>query len=193
MLTLSGGLIGHLIHEVKVENLIKVGMPNIDLRIETALKRLGPVGPEYVRPITDFDLGRAAVKPSMFGDIQAVCSVWTERTMNGHEGLLLIVGATDRVPLSSTSRSQYESNFGLARARSEAIKAKIADCGVPVPQMLALVSGPKNTPENAYGNVRSSGFAEDRRVDVWAIWGIPGGNRQVVGFRTSASGEGKSN
>jgi hypothetical protein len=38
------------------------------------------------------------------------------------------------------------------------------------PRVLALVSGPRNTPEPTIYTTAVNDFAEDRAVDVWAVW-----------------------
>jgi hypothetical protein len=186
--TLLGGLTGHLIHEIKIDNLFKIDGLKVEADIDARLNKLGALGPEYLGYAEGFDPGLADIKPEMLSGIEAVCEKWKTHP-NGHQGLLLVVGATDRVPLSAYSRRQYESNFGLARARAEKVKEKIAHCGVPDPAMLALVSGPKNTPEGGGRSKPLTGFPEDRRVDVWALWSWPGTEPKSSRFRISAESE----
>jgi len=184
-LTLLSGLTGHLIHEVKIDNFLKVDGVKIEAGVRAELNRLGPLGSEYLGYVQDFDPGKADVRPEMRDTINAVCATWKNRVAGGKDGLLLVVGATDRVPLSPSSRRQYESNFGLARARAEAVRGEIAECGVPKTEMLALVSGPKNTPESVGLRTPPSGFPEDRRVDIWGLWGRPTPEAKSQSFQTS--------
>ncbi len=182
--TLLGGLTGHLIHEVKIDNLLKVDGPKIQAEIHTELNKLVPSGPEHLGSVEDFDPGRSNVKPIWRETINGVCTTWKTHG-GGKGGLLLVVGATDRVPLSPSSLRQYESNFGLARARAEAVMGEIAECGVPIPEMLALVSGPKNTPESVGRQTPPSDFPKDRRVDIWGLWGRPSTESRSQGLQTS--------
>lgn len=179
--TLLGGLTGTgtFIHEVKIDNLLKVDI-GADVRAE--LKKLGPFGSEYLGYVKDFDPGRPDIKPETGATINAVCTTWKNRVHGENRGLLLVVGATDRVPLSPSLRRQYESNVGLAQARAEAVRRKITECGVPNTEMLALVSGPRNTPES---RTPPSGYPGDRRVDIWGLWGWASTEYKSGGLQTS--------
>ena len=173
--TIAAGLLtnGHLVNKIELRELLKIEKPDIVFEIGRYVKSLGGIGPEHLLQLVDFDSGRANVKETMRSGISDVCARWQEHTGKGQQGLLLVVGATDRVPLSSEIRLQYESNFGLARARAERVKSKIVECGVQSPRVLTLVAGPRNTPEVLIRSQTSSGFAEDRSVDVWALWSWP--------------------
>lgn len=171
--TLTGGLIGHLINEVKIDSIFKVDTLKIEADFQAHLDMLRPLGPEHLGYVDGFGLGKAALTTEMHPKLDAVCQTWKKQKDKGKEGLLLLVGATDLVRLDQAARKRYESNFGLARARAESVRNSIAECGVPNPEMLALVSGPKNTPLGLSQTERRAGFPEDRRVDIWAIWGVP--------------------
>jgi hypothetical protein len=172
-LTLTGGLIGHLVHEVKIDSIFKVDTLKLEADVQARLNVLRPLGPEHLAYVDGFGLGDAALTTEMRPKLDAVCKRWKEQKDRGKEGLLLLVGATDLVRLDVAARKRYESNFGLARARAESVLSSIASCGVPNPEMLALVSGPKNTPLGLSQTERRAGFPVDRRVDIWAIWGVP--------------------
>ena len=73
--------------------------------------------------------------------------------------------------MANATRRRFESNYGLARARAEAVKERLTKCtpSIGADALLALVAGPGTTP--ATPNADRSGFGADRRVDVWALWG----------------------
>jgi hypothetical protein len=107
---------------------------------------------------------------------------WTSGRGAGKDALLLLVASTDRIPLSESLRRRFEANVGLARARGETIRALLLQTGsglkpelrLTEEQMLVVVSGPRQTPQPDRNSVLKGdgvGFPEDRRVDVWAIWG----------------------
>ncbi|MFC0585026.1 hypothetical protein ACFFG3_10240, partial [Ralstonia solanacearum] len=134
-------------------------------------RALSEFGPEQLGVVDDFESGRADVRPHMGETIRAVCDKWRAHGDRGQHGLLLVIGSTDRVRLSPTSATQYESNVGLARARAEQVKARLLDCSIPTGQMVTMVSGPRYTP--ASGVVVPSDAARDRSVVVWALWSVP--------------------
>jgi hypothetical protein len=96
--------------------------------------------------------------------------------------MILIVGATDRLPLAGRTRARYEANTGLALARAAAVKDFLAgECWTKSAKMpddknvLLLVSGPHNTPADD-GNAQHRpphGYPQDRRVEVWALTSQP--------------------
>ncbi|AXW41407.1 OmpA family protein [Ralstonia nicotianae] len=143
----------------------------LELEIDRKLKALSEFGPEQLGVVDDFESGRADVRPHMGETIRAVCDKWRAHGDRGQHGLLLVIGSTDRVRLSPTSATQYESNVGLARARAEQVKARLLDCSIPTGQMVTMVSGPRYTP--ASGEVVPSDAAKDRSVVVWALWSVP--------------------
>lgn len=143
----------------------------LELEIDRKLKALSEFGPEQLGVVDDFESGRADVRPQMGETIRAVCDKWRAHGDRGQHGLLLVIGSTDRVRLSPTSATQYESNVGLARARAEQVKARLLDCSIPTGQMVTMVSGPRYTP--ASGEVVPSDAAKDRSVVVWALWSVP--------------------
>jgi hypothetical protein len=190
-ITLASGLIGHLIHEVKIDSIFKVDTLKVEANIEAQLNKLKPIGPEHLGYVDGFGLGDADLTTAMHSKLEAICTEWKARKGEGKEGLLLLVGATDLVRLNTNARKRYESNFGLARARAEAVRGSIAECGVPNPEMLALVSGPKNTPYGLSQMERREGFPEDRRVDIWAVWGLPKASSNSLRVGVSIGGDQK--
>jgi hypothetical protein len=159
--------------KVDLSSLIKAGI-NIDeftlqAKFATYLRQLGTLGPEHLGNFVGFESGKSEFTPNMKVSVADVCGRWHQRT-NRQEGLLLVVGATDRMPLGAAARLRYESNFGLARARAEEIKSRIVECGIPAPKVLAIVSGPRTTPERKDRSTAGLDYPEDRMVDVWAVW-----------------------
>ncbi len=98
---------------------------------------------------------------------QSICTTWKGSVKDRGKGLILLIGATDRVPLTDRSRKRYESNVGLAQARADRVSALIANaCAVPADRLLSLVAGPRNTPAEA----QKADYGEDRNVDIWVLW-----------------------
>jgi hypothetical protein len=87
----------------------------------------------------------------------------------GLQPLLLLVGSTDRTPLSPALRARFESNTGLARARVAAAE-KCLGLDPQDPGVIRLVSGPaytlgtRDSPKVAEGQM-----AKDRAVRVFLV------------------------
>jgi flagellar motor protein MotB len=156
-----------LADEINPKLNLKVEKAEATIQIENYFEMLRGLGPEHLRDFTAFPSGKAELTGGMRQTAAAVCEAWRQRSARS-DALVLAVGTTDRVPLGRAARSRYESNTGLARARAERVKAEIVRCGIPAERVLAIVSGPRNTPET---RARSpEGYAGDRMVEVWAIW-----------------------
>jgi hypothetical protein len=108
--------------------------------------------------------------------LQSVCNVWSDRHKSGETGWLFIVGAADQQSMNKEAIRQYESNFGLAQARAEGVKARIISRCQSAPveerlipeQIVTLATGPPKIP--IPGAALTPGEAKDRRVDIWAMW-----------------------
>jgi hypothetical protein len=166
----------NLINELKAElkslvDKIEINIDKVALeaKFDTYLRQIGTLGPERLGDFTGFEPGRSEFAANMRTSIANVCDRWLRRT-DYQDAFLLVIGATDRVPLGPAARLRYESNFGLARARAEEIKSRIMECGVPATKILAIVSGPQTTPVRTSQAVPESGYPRDRMVEVWAIW-----------------------
>jgi hypothetical protein len=140
-----------------------------------------PVGPELLMEVRGFVRGEADIPGKDISGtdtpiaIQRVCGAWKVHNPSGENlGLVLVVGGTDVTKMSGPKGIRFESNFGLAQARAEAVKAKIVQCGIKESNMLAMVFGPQHTPELTGKNPPKDGYPEDRRVQVWALWAWPG-------------------
>lgn len=177
--TLGMGLIGngYLIKEMKFSELVKfdthIDKVALELDFQQKLKQLSEFGPEHLAAIENFESGKAELRPEMLEPIKKICQRWEDQGGRKQKGILLVTGATDRVPLAASIRRQYESNMGLARARAEQVRARVLECGVPAAQIVTLASGPRNTPPAVQDNQTPAGFAEDRSVVVWALWNVP--------------------
>ena len=177
---------GALIKEFKLDKLIDVG--GVTLQGNGTLNSGGPkaapgsrFGPVYLGSISRFRAGRADFDSGAFvADADRQIAIDTLQRMCGHaspgqagampDSLLMIVGSTDRLPLNGPIRQRYDANAGLAQARAEAVRQRLAtQCGSALAaQALVLVSGPRSTPV-AHRDDPSDGYPEDRRVDVWLL------------------------
>lgn len=144
------------------------------------------IGPEYLGGFGRIRVGRAEMHEAAFEtpqDFKAAeamldkaCAAWRERLAKGYDGLFLAIGTTDRLPLRAASRTRYDANTGLAQARAAMAARRLLDtcksaddAKLKPEQIIQIVSGPRSTPDSASGKTET-GFPEDRRVDMWAIW-----------------------
>lgn len=159
--------------KIEIENLIKQASVNIDeawlkAKFEAYLAGIGPLGPEHLKNFPGFARGDSDLTENMKKSVRDVCVGWDRKTKY-QDVFLLVVGATDRLPLGASTLSRYESNFGLARARAEKIsKEVVTQCEIPAERIITIVSGPRTTPDQPSP---PDGYPDDRMVDVWAIWG----------------------
>lgn len=100
--------------------------------------------------------------------IASIRSKWCTQRLAGRQGLLLIIGATDRMPLKITGRKRFGSNVGLAQSRAATVANLLFPTGQP--NMITLPAGPDSTPPDTAA-IPALDFAQDRRVTLWAIWG----------------------
>lgn len=186
----GGGLT--LFKDVKVDSIFKIDMDKLFEVVRGEVRTYGDAGPERLTVIDKFKLGDdtqiatdqgAAISVSDSPKIEAATKAWLDGRKHGRTAVLLVIGATDRLSISGSKGQQFDANFGLARARAEAVKrALIAKCksvertcDLNEDQIITLVSGPRQTPasENSSPSSRRDGFPEDRRVDIWALWTRP--------------------
>lgn len=129
-------------------------------------------GPKKLITIQGFESGKASISSAMESEINNACTTWKSYSSLNQKGVLLIIGSTDRTPLSASIKKIYESNSGLAKARAERVRETLEKCGMPTEKMITLDSGPNRTPSTQdYKN--KNNFPEDRSVTVWAFWNIP--------------------
>jgi hypothetical protein len=177
-----------LVNELKIESLFTIKTDKLFDDVHQEIAGLGTSGPERLGFIDGFKLGderrleTSTGKGSDVSESSIVASMvetWTAKRKDGTNAVLLVIGATDRLPISGAKRRQFDANVSLARARAERVKQalldkcrSIAGCAMDKDQLIALVSGPLHTPSAELSSPASArdGFPEDRRVDVWAIW-----------------------
>ena len=143
--------------------------------------KTSPLGPELLMEVQGFSLGDSTVpgRDTSGKDtstaITGVCNAWkTHNPGSENLGLVLVVGGTDMTRLSGPKGVRFESNFGLAQARAEAVKTRIVQCGIKESNVLAMVFGPQHTPDLTGKKPPKDGYPDDRRVQVWALWAWPG-------------------
>ena len=176
-----------LVKELKIESLFTLKTDRLFDNVRKEIAAFGATGPEQLGFVDRFRLGdeRRLDRPQgtasdvdESGEVASMLEVWRQKRAEGMDGVLLVIGATDRLPISGAKRHQFEANVSLARARAEAVKtALVRKCRAPAcemkaDQVIVLVSGPVNTPDRAHlpPAATRDGFPQDRRVDVWAIW-----------------------
>ena len=187
--TLSGGGFA-LVKELKIDSVFKVDFDKLFDRLSIEQRQHEIPGPERLGFIERFVKGDSATiesagrEPAPAADAQAVTDItrhWLRGRSEGKNAVLLVIGATDRLPVRRAAGRQFEANVGLAQARAEGIKRAIiakcksidSTCDLKEEQVIVLIAGPKHTPPSTPGYVapdHSEGFPDDRRVDVWALW-----------------------
>jgi hypothetical protein len=123
-----------------------------------------------------FDCKDAANQETV-ADINAGIARTRERQL---QAVVLLVGGTDRRPLSQALRRRFESNAGLARARVNEVErcldlspAQGAGPALRPPEVIRLITGPSYTPgSQEAADVMSKKMAEDREVRAFVI-GVP--------------------
>lgn len=191
LVSIAGGLIGHgyLIKDFKIDKVFGIDKflslhdPRLSAEIRRAVSdTLGPSGLELIGTFPHFERGSAELKLTDFdadAEANGLCAVWQTHRDRGQDGVLVIVGATDRLPLRAKLAAQYDANAGLARARAERVKRRLLECinspasrhPIDSRKILTLISGPATTSEaTEHGQVSLAGYPDDRRVDVWAFW-----------------------
>ncbi|WP_425259963.1 hypothetical protein ACPOLB_03745 [Rubrivivax sp. RP6-9] len=190
--TLTGGGFA-LVKDVKVDSIFSIDVEKVLDKLRIEIGQFGGIGPERLGSVDKFKLGDGKLVEGQGGSfssldklptIQNMAAAWLKGRVEGKNAVLLIVGATDRLPIAGEKSRQYDANVGLGMARAEAVKRALLDacaeqakqrsqkCDLRDEQIIVLVSGPRNTPEAADTSSRASreGYPEDRRVDVWALW-----------------------
>lgn len=177
-----------LVKELKIESLFTVKTDRLFDFVRQEIAGMGVTGPERLGFIDRFKLGDERLFETPSGQTMAVdksalvasmVDTWMIKRKDGTNAVLLVIGATDRLPIGGAKRRQFEANVSLARARAESVKLALLDqcrstakCELSADQVVVLVSGPAHTPtaEHSPPATRRDGFPEDRRVDIWAIW-----------------------
>jgi hypothetical protein len=156
-----------------------------DLRIEKLIEVVGRTEPALMsaRRFSGFLDGgelfdcEASANRQGVADINAGIARARERQL---QVVVLLIGGTDRRPLSQTLRRRFESNTGLARARVDAVARCLditpttaAGASSRPPELIRLVTGPSYTPASQEAaDLMSARMAEDREVRVFVL-GLP--------------------
>ncbi len=209
--TLATGLASHvyLIKDLKIDKIF--GVENkIDLEADmqaylngrdwSGVESWPPIVP-FVKgerrlpdPIREPDSGSPEARDVYLARrFQSFCESF--RLHHRSPSVVMVVGTTDRSPLRGDAMRTFESNFGLARARAEWVRAQWEswereqgsalpkECRIDEASFLTLGSGPVSTPNWRPG---SSGAdpADDRQVDIFAFWSDQGasGDKPSFGF-----------
>lgn len=177
-----------LVKELKIESIFTVKTDRLFDYVRKEIAGLGSTGPERLGFIDRFKLGDERLLETSPGKtsevrestiVSSMVDTWVSKRKAGTNAVLLVIGATDRLPISGAKRHQFDANVSLARARAEMVKQALLEkcrstvqCGMKEEQVIVLVSGPLHTPTAEFSPpaTRRDGFPEDRRVDVWAIW-----------------------
>jgi hypothetical protein len=146
-------------------------------RSEPFKMRQVPPSMEYAGSICNFPPGSESLDGNdkeIKNALDRVTEKWREGVNSGKKGTIILIGATDRVQLSGPTTHRFEDSSGLARARAETIRGRLAGKDGPGEgqQIMMLISGPEHTPPiDSDARRYAFGYPEDRRVDVWYLWG----------------------
>jgi hypothetical protein len=131
---------------------------------------------ELLGEVTGFPLAKE--RPNGDGAARSIAAIrrkWCSARVSGREGVLLVIGSTDRIPLGPSLSRRFDSNVGLAQARATAVSDLLFPEGRPK-AIIALAAGPSRTPDD-FDPRTSAGYKSDRKVNVWALWQPTGGAR----------------
>jgi len=203
IIAITGGVSIATIKELKIEHLIALHFEFGEKKADNEKKPPEPgtlvvnvteapsFGAAYLGGVANFRVGSASIDKDGFDtaaqledankELIKICRQWRQHA-KADAAMILIVGATDRLPLAGKMRTRYDANTGLALARAAAVRERLAhECWTAnfkihdEKNVLLLVSGPHTTPAGASAQERGSphGFPKDRRVDVWALVSVP--------------------
>jgi hypothetical protein len=123
---------------------------------------------ERIGGVSQFPIGKTEIATALKKDeLEGICA-----KAAGAGRLYLVVGSTDRLPLSGAIQRQYDANVGLAMARANVVRKYMIDhcwpeSGVGDNVILPLVAGPQHTPPGAFYD--PAGSPRDRSVDVYVL------------------------
>jgi hypothetical protein len=164
------GLLSHasLIGELKIGDLVRMENPKVDLSANS--RASSAIAAERLLVLSGFEPAAAAL-PQMAERIRrSVCQPLETHAVAGGKGIIVIIGGTDRVPLSPRAQRRFESNFGLAEARANAARKQILTCESQPTAVLLWGAGPQEFLDQPAARGRDSGSPTDRRIDIWAVW-----------------------
>lgn len=141
--------------------------------------------PRKLGEVKGFSVGETTIdingfEPQLLIDalnsLNDICDRWRE--YGNRDTIILILGATDRLPVSGPTRTRYDGNTGIALARAAAVRDWLSQkcwaIGSQNPNrdnVILLISGPQTTPPigSKGGADDRHGFPDDRRVGVWLL------------------------
>lgn len=181
--SLAWGTFSHwsLVNGIKIGDLIKAenlevlkmekGRVNVDLS-ENHSDSTTMSGPQHLVTISHFTPGEARINADMSAEIKSkACPAFKDHhDTKSEQGIVTVIGGTDKVPLNSSTRDRFGSNFGLAEARAENAREQLLKCEVRPASILTLSAGPHNFSEASSSRSGTRGNAEDRRVEFWVNW-----------------------
>jgi flagellar motor protein MotB len=187
----NGIKIGDLIRAENPELLtIEKGQVNVDLS-ENHSDSTTISGPQHLVTIAHFIPGDARINADMSAEIKSkVCPAFKDHhDAKNEQGIVTVIGGTDIIPLNSSTRDRFGSNFGLAEARAKNAREQLLKCEVRPASILTLSAGPHNFSEGPSSRSGARGNAEDRRVEFWVNWvPVRGAVPQQLGSSKRRSG-----
>jgi hypothetical protein len=121
--------------------------------------------------VNGFLPGDAEINGAMRAEIRKeVCGRLKEERAKGEVGTVMVIGGTDRVPLSAQARETFTSNFELAEARAEKAREEILQCEVPPLHVFTLSAGAREFSDFRKTHKGYAGADKDRRAEFWVLW-----------------------
>lgn len=174
---------------VNIEDLIKIVREESRREIKNQQQVVGNSAFERVASIEGFKIGNASrlelknTPPVDVADAPALkeaATTWIRNRAAGRNGVFLLIGSADRLPLSRSLANRYDANSGLAQARANAVRDALTETILKqnpqfrprVGDFVVIGAGPSETPE-AQASTGAEGFPADRRVEIWAFWTTP--------------------
>jgi hypothetical protein len=166
------------IGSIKVGDVLKIEKASVgikDPKLDLSLKNNDDpnralAGFEPLWTLTEFPLGESKLTANMQQAVdEHVCSELISRKTRGQTAAVIIVGGTDRVRVNEPTQHRFESNFGLAEARSRAAMEAVGRCKIKPAAVMTLTSGPHAFPDRPLP-LRPPGEGNDRRAEFWVHW-----------------------
>jgi hypothetical protein len=168
--------------ELHVDPSVEFKLPvDVEVTINKLLRDSQPMLLES-RSFGGFDKGDDGTRIPICGmqgnaeSAEKIRSALSRAQTQGLQPLVVLVGSTDRTPLSPAGRARFESNTGLARARVGTVESCLklnktsSDGNGPQPEIVRVVSGPSHTTETRDPpEVEKQELGADRKVDVFLV------------------------
>jgi hypothetical protein len=167
---------GSLIKDLKVDASFRAENPALNVNRggpggQQPMEHFG-VGAELLGTIGPFPVGKATLSDEQaIADLNNVATKLSSSPVREQAVLVMVIGSADRQRLHGGLQSRFDSNVGRAQARAEWVRQALVKKSPEASQIrfLLLTSGPKQT-QNA---TTDDDLKQDRRVEVWALWGGP--------------------